>query len=119
MSRRSSNTRLQDTASRTTRTTLNLLLASVTLTGCHVGDFSASIDSDSRLPQFELSAIPNQSEPPVQYIETAVPGDRSNDQTKPQTPTAESPAIPGPALSSTKKRSRQDLSSKSIAEPVN
>ena len=89
MSRRSSNTRLQDTASRTTRTTLNLLLASVALTGCHVGNFSASFDSDSRLPQFELSAIPSQTEPPVQYIETAAPGDRPDDQAKPQTPSAE------------------------------
>ncbi len=89
MSRRSSNTRLQDTARRTTRTTLNLLLASVALTGCHVGNFSASFDSDSRLPQFELSAIPSQTEPPVQYIETAAPGDRSDDQAKPQTPSAE------------------------------
>ena len=89
MSRRSSNTRLQNTASRTTRTTLYLLLASVALTGCHIGDFSASFDSDSRLPQFEISAIPSQSEPPVQYIKTAAPGDRSGDQTQPQTPTAE------------------------------
>ena len=86
MSRRSSNARLRDT---TSRTTLNLLLASVALTGCHIGDFSASYDSGSQLPQFELSAIPSQSEPPVQYIETAAPGDRSDDQTKPQTPTAE------------------------------
>jgi hypothetical protein len=90
MSRRSSNTRLQDTASRTTRTTLNLLLASVALTGCHIGDFSASFDSDSRLPKFELSAIPSQSEPPVQYIESAASADnRSDDKAKPQTPTAD------------------------------
>ncbi len=89
MSRRSSNAPIRDTKSRTTRTTLNLLLASVALTGCHIGDFSASFDSDSRLPQFELSAIPSQSEPPVQYLETAAPGDRSDAQAKPQTPTAE------------------------------
>jgi len=31
--------------------------------GCHVGNFSASIDSDTRLPQFEFSAIPSQWEP--------------------------------------------------------
>ncbi len=36
--------------------------------GCHVGNFSASIDSNTRLPQFEISAIPSQWEPAVENI---------------------------------------------------
>ena len=47
---------------------LATLVLSITLTvlgGCHVGDFSASIDSDTRLPEFEFSAIPDQWEPNV------------------------------------------------------
>jgi len=43
---------------------LVLILGSIA--GCHVGDFSASIDSNFRLPQIEFSAIPSQSEPPVE-----------------------------------------------------
>ena len=39
--------------------------------GCHVGNFSASINSDSRIPQFEFSAIPNQWEPVVEDVEAA------------------------------------------------
>ena len=47
-----------------------LLLALGSIAGCHVGNFSASIDSNSKLPQFEFSAIPGQSEPPVESIES-------------------------------------------------
>lgn len=39
--------------------------------GCHVGNFSASINSDSRIPQFEFSAIPSQWEPLVEDAEAA------------------------------------------------
>ena len=46
-----------------------LLLALGSIAGCHVGNFSASIDSNSKLPQFKFSAIPSQSEPPVVSIE--------------------------------------------------
>jgi len=45
--------------------TLVLCVGLVVLGGCHVGNFSASIDSDSKLPQFEFSAIPSQWEPTV------------------------------------------------------
>ena len=48
-----------------------LLLALGSIAGCHVGNFSASIDSNSKLPQFEFSSIPSQSEPPVENIEGA------------------------------------------------
>jgi len=51
-----------------------LLLALGSIAGCHVGNFSASIDSNSKLPQFEFSAIPSQSEPPVESIETGESG---------------------------------------------
>ena len=47
---------------------LATLAVSITLTvlgGCHIGNFSASIDSDTRLPEFEFSAIPDQWEPNV------------------------------------------------------
>jgi hypothetical protein len=47
-----------------------LLLALGSIAGCHVGNFSASIDSNSKLPQFEFSAIPSQSEPPVEGVES-------------------------------------------------
>ena len=47
---------------------LVLALALGSISGCHVGNFSAEIDSNSKLPQFEFSAIPSQSEPPVESI---------------------------------------------------
>ena len=52
-----------------------LLLALGSIAGCHVGNFSASIDSNSKLPQFEFSAIPSQSEPPVESIESIETGE--------------------------------------------
>tara|TARA_B100000029_G_scaffold165745_1_gene161941 strand:- start:610 stop:879 length:270 start_codon:yes stop_codon:yes gene_type:complete len=46
---------------------LGLTLGLVFLTaGCHVGNFSATLDEDSSLPQFEFSAIPSQSEPDIE-----------------------------------------------------
>ena len=45
--------------------TLALSITLMVLGGCHVGNFSASIDSDTRLPEFEFSAIPDQWEPNV------------------------------------------------------
>jgi len=53
-----------------------LLLALGSIAGCHVGNFSASIDSNSKLPQFKFSAIPSQSEPPVESIESGGSGGR-------------------------------------------
>ena len=53
-----------------------LLLALGSIAGCHVGNFSASIDSNSKLPQFEFSAIPSQSEPPVESSEGAEGAER-------------------------------------------
>jgi len=47
-----------------------LLLALGSIAGCHVGNFSASIDSNSKLPQLEFSAIPSQSEPPVENAQS-------------------------------------------------
>ena len=38
--------------------------------GCHVGNFSASIDSNTRLPQFEFSAVPSQWEPEGEEFES-------------------------------------------------
>ena len=52
-----------------------LLLALGSIAGCHVGNFSASIDSNSKLPQFKFSAIPSQSEPPVVSIESIETGE--------------------------------------------
>ena len=44
---------------------LALSISLMMLGGCHIGNFSASIDSDTRLPEFEFSAIPDQWEPNV------------------------------------------------------
>jgi len=57
---------------------LVLCLATGMASGCHVGNFSASIDSDSRLPQFEYSAIPSQWEPAIE--ETGNTGDTGGKQ---------------------------------------
>ena len=45
--------------------TLGLSITLTVLGGCHIGNFSASIDSATRLPEFEFSAIPDQWEPNV------------------------------------------------------
>ncbi|HCK53320.1 MAG TPA: hypothetical protein DIC23_08900 [Planctomycetaceae bacterium] len=57
---------------------LVLCLATGMASGCHVGNFSASIDSDSQLPRFEFSAIPSQWEPAVE--ETGSSGDTGGKQ---------------------------------------
>jgi len=51
--------------------TLALCAGLAVLGGCHVGNFSASIDSDSKLPQFEFSAIPSQWEPTADQDEVS------------------------------------------------
>ncbi len=42
------------------------LVTIVAAAGCHVGNFSASIDSNTLLPQFEFSAVPGQWEPDIE-----------------------------------------------------
>ena len=43
-----------------------LVLTALAAGGCHVGSFSAAIDSDTMLPVVEFSAVPEQWEPPIE-----------------------------------------------------
>ncbi|MBQ17790.1 MAG: hypothetical protein CMJ65_11760 [Planctomycetaceae bacterium] len=43
-----------------------LVCLAIATAGCHVGNFSASIDSNTLLPRVEFSAVPEQWEPEIE-----------------------------------------------------